>query len=372
MKRLFVPGLALGVLLMGGCGGGAPAAPSPSASTAPAAAASKPAASTAASAPAEAKPSAAASTAPAQLTKIKFATGGSPPDPAFITAYIARDAGIFKKNGLDVDVQSVQGDQLVTAALVSGDIQFGEIGVAAGMAAVAQGGNLKFLVAGTPKLDALLAAKGLKDPKELQGKAFGISAPGSVSDASARLALQKLGVDISKVDFLPIGGIGNRAKAINAGQVAASGLPSLVTAQLQKTTQGVNVLASYADVLPDFMYVANMATTDYMQGHQKETAAFVKSIVEASRYLHTNQSESAQIMAKVVPEATAEDIKAAYDKLLKADAYGVDGGLAQGAYDYTEKQLEDLKALKKPITYTDGVDKQYIDQAVKELGPYKP
>jgi NitT/TauT family transport system substrate-binding protein len=92
-----------------------------------------------------------------------------------------------------VDVQSVQGDQLVTAALVSGDIQFGEIGVAAGMAAVAQGGNLKFLVAGTPKLDALLAAKGLKDPKELQGKAFGISAPGSVSDASARLALQKLG-----------------------------------------------------------------------------------------------------------------------------------------------------------------------------------
>lgn len=50
------------------------------------------------------------------------------------------------------------------------------------------------------------------------------------------------------------------------------------------------------------MYVANMATTDYMQGHQKETAAFVKSIVEASRYLHTNQSESAQIMAKVVPK----------------------------------------------------------------------
>jgi len=120
------------------------------------------------------------------------------------------------------------------------------------------------------------------------------------------------------------------------------------------------------------MYVANMATTDYMKGHQKETAAFVKSIVEASRYLHTNQSESAQIMAKVVPEATAEDIKAAYDKLLKADAYGVDGGLAQGAYDYTEKQLEDLKALKKPITYADGVDKQYIDQALKELGPYKP
>src|SRR5690242_1078828 len=134
MNRVFVPGLVLGALLLAGCGGSAAPASSAPASSA---AAARPASS--ASAATKPAASASASAAAGALTKVKFATGGNPPDPAFITAYIARDAGIFKKNGLDVDVQSVQGDQLVTAALVSGDVQFGEIGVSAGMAAVSQG-----------------------------------------------------------------------------------------------------------------------------------------------------------------------------------------------------------------------------------------
>ena len=260
----------------------------------------KPAASGASSAAsASAASSPAASTSPAgsapagNLTKIKFATGGNPPDPAFITAYIARDAGFFQKNGLDVDVQSVQGDQLVTASLVSGEIQFGEVGVAAGMAAVSQGGNLRFVVAGTPKLDQLLVVSAnIKQPTDLQGKGFGISQPGSVSDASGRLMLQKLGVDLSKVDFLPLGGIGNRAKALAAGQIAGSGVPNLVYIQLHDKNPDIHSLGSYADQIPDFMYVADMARTDWLAQHDKEASAFVKSIMQAARYINTNESDA--------------------------------------------------------------------------------
>jgi NitT/TauT family transport system substrate-binding protein len=303
---------------------------------------------------------------------LKFATGGSPPDPAYITPYIARDAGIFRRNGLDVDVASLQGDQLVTQALLSGDIDIGEDGAAAGLAAIAQGAALEIIGSGTPKVDQVLAAlPAITSLKAIEGKNYGVSAPGAFSDASARLALQLSGLDISRVSFLPIGGIGNRANALAAGQIDATGLPNLQFIKLTKRVPGIHRLLDFAQIMPDFLYITMVARTEWLQKNSDTATRFMKSIIEASRYLYTNREQSIDIMLKVVPAATREELGQALDGLLASNVYGVDGGISQRSFNYTVDQLTQMKMLKHSLKYNDAVVTKYVDAALIQLGPFQ-
>ena len=96
-----------------------------------------PVASSAAAKPASVTPagSAAASAKPSGLTKIS--SFYSTVSPTFAPMWIAKEAGIFAKNGLDVDVQLIQNPQ-GTAALLSNQVQIG-LGGAALPNAIASG-----------------------------------------------------------------------------------------------------------------------------------------------------------------------------------------------------------------------------------------
>src|SRR5262245_53052376 len=108
-------------LLLTGCGGSAaPTASSSGAAASPAAAASSPAAaakpaaaSAAASAGGSAKP--AASAAAARKIKIAYSTQAA----SFLPIFVAKEAGIYQKHGLDVDISYTRDGPTTMAALVS-------------------------------------------------------------------------------------------------------------------------------------------------------------------------------------------------------------------------------------------------------------
>src|SRR5690242_94940 len=129
--------------LLAGCGSGAAPAAS---SSAPAASASARASSPAASAAASARPSAAASAAPSAA-----ASGAASPAPSgqtpmtvsysavignVLPLWLAHDAGIFSKNGLDVNVTYINSSKGIPA-LISGSTQAADVGGAETLSAVA-------------------------------------------------------------------------------------------------------------------------------------------------------------------------------------------------------------------------------------------
>src|SRR4051812_27963849 len=61
--------------------------------------------------------------AAAEPLKIKLPNGSSPPILDSITPYVAVEAGIFKKLGIDVEMAEFRGDNVLTTAMLSGDIQ---------------------------------------------------------------------------------------------------------------------------------------------------------------------------------------------------------------------------------------------------------
>src|SRR6266571_2612233 len=151
-------------ILLSACGGGAAPAssPAPSAPAGSAAASAKPAAS--ASAAGSAKPAASASAKPATSASAgekPAAASVAPAKPGqLLVAYseivtsnlplwTAKEAGIFQKHGLDVDLRLIESSLIVGAAL-SGQVQVAAGGGSETLAAAVEGGDLKILAITTP------------------------------------------------------------------------------------------------------------------------------------------------------------------------------------------------------------------------------
>ena len=105
--------------------------------------------------------------------------------------WIAREAGIFNKHGLDVEVIATPTGVEGMNALIAGEVQF--LQISGGTTASAALGGADVMVVGTT-LDALvqslMARPEIEKAEQLKGKSVGITRFGTSIDVGARLALQ--------------------------------------------------------------------------------------------------------------------------------------------------------------------------------------
>ncbi|HEX6511328.1 MAG TPA: ABC transporter substrate-binding protein [Chloroflexota bacterium] len=219
MYRHFSSGMLIACgLLLAGCGGGAaPASSAPAqASTAPAEASAKPASS--------AKPaaSAAASAAPAASGPTKITASWSALIPAVLPVWVAYEAGMFKQNGLDVDLQYIESSKGIPA-MVSGEVKVADVGGSETMSAVVGGADLVMIGGDAPVWPFILQVPAsIKTAEDLRGKKVGVSNFGSSSDIATRVALKHLKLDPDKdVSILAVGSASNRIAAMESGAIQA-------------------------------------------------------------------------------------------------------------------------------------------------------
>src|SRR5258706_15258941 len=111
-----------------------------------------------------------------------------------LPAWMAKEAGIFQKNGVDVQVVNFTGGPTAIAALLSGDGPFTQISGPSVVSSGLRGSDAVFLVGGTVTLDFWLVSRPeIKTPEQLKGGTIGISRFGGVNDAMLRFLLPKLG-----------------------------------------------------------------------------------------------------------------------------------------------------------------------------------
>src|SRR5712692_11139381 len=74
---------------------------------------------------------------PSQQGQVKLTVGYSNISVDFLAPWVAKEAGIFEKNGLDVDLELVSGGTRTMTALLSGQMQITQQGVAEALTAAA-------------------------------------------------------------------------------------------------------------------------------------------------------------------------------------------------------------------------------------------
>src|ERR1051326_3495762 len=168
--------------------------------------------------------------APAEHLKIKLANGSSPPILDSITPYVAVEAGIFKKLGLDVEMAEFRGDNVLTTAMLAGDIQVcSNIGATSAMVSASKGAKLRLWMVPQPVTPYHLIARKDSAPsiKALAGKVFAVSGIGAVSYHIPRMIMERNGLDPEHVKYVVAGSNADRFRAVISRKDAAPSIKAL-------------------------------------------------------------------------------------------------------------------------------------------------
>ena len=123
-----------------------------------------------------------------------------------IPLWIAKDAGLFEKYGLNVNLVVIAAGNAAIGALASGDVEI--LGAPGSTTMVSAAKGLPFAIIGTfgPSAWKLAAHPSITMIEQLRGKTIGISRPGTTVEFATKRALQKLGLTPGKdVNILATG-----------------------------------------------------------------------------------------------------------------------------------------------------------------------
>jgi NitT/TauT family transport system substrate-binding protein len=132
--------------------------------------------------------------------------------------YVAQDRGLYKKNGLDVDLLFIPSTTTSVSSLVAGDIQVANASGGGVASAVVAGADLVMVACYMNSLPyELVVQESIKSAEDLKGKTIGISRIGSASDVAARALIRGLGLEPEKqVLIMQVGGPAERAASFRA------------------------------------------------------------------------------------------------------------------------------------------------------------
>src|SRR5207237_10318931 len=118
---------------------------------------------------------------------------------SWATTWIAKEAGYFTAEGLDVELIRVGGSTRMVAAMLGGSAPLVQAGASAALAATGAGSNVVIIAAtGNVSTFHLMARPDTKQPPDVKGKKAGITTFGSTSDQVVRLASKQFGLEPNK------------------------------------------------------------------------------------------------------------------------------------------------------------------------------
>jgi len=212
--------------------------------------------------------------------------------------YIARDKGIFKRNGVDVDLIVMEDPKERFPTLMADKIQMIASTVDTALLYLKKPNDFQYVVAidDSNGGDGIVAINDIKSIADLKGRKVAVN-EGSVSEFYLNVLLAKAGLkekDLNTVN-MTAGDAGGAfvAKRVDA---AVTWEPWLTKG---KSTDFGHLLVD-SSTTPGLITDVIIAKTAWANAHQKDVAAIVKSWIEAVAYYRANEEESIAIMAKGV------------------------------------------------------------------------
>ena len=205
----------------------------------------------------------------------------------FLPHILAKDAGIFRKHGMDVELIYVGGPVSISA-MASGELDY-NAAPDPGMLAAARGVPTKAVMFTTkcPPM-YIIAQPAIKKIEQLAGKKLGISRIGSSTYYVGRQMLQKGGLDPDKVAYIQVGSNTTRITALQNANIDASVLSLPAAPQLAKT--GFNQLASPHDIglRP---HGGLMVRTAKLEQNREQVGKMVGALLETMDYIGKNRTK---------------------------------------------------------------------------------
>ncbi|HEY1372564.1 MAG TPA: ABC transporter substrate-binding protein [Candidatus Binatia bacterium] len=243
----------------------------------------------------------------AQTVKINIASSGI--GPTQIVPYIAYDAGIFARNGLDAAVIRTRADVAVMSML-AGEAPILDVAAPLIIRSNLKGTDAVYIGAGAVALNYwLMSSKTVKSAQDLKGKLIGLASLTGSTMVATRYALVKLGLNPDKdVQMIQIGGTPERLAALRTGRIQATLLSPPTNLAAQK--EGFILLAEVSG-LP-FQDNGPVTTRKFIRERPEVVKKYVKSQVETVHLLKTNREAWIKVLGKYI-KVDRDTLEKSYD-----------------------------------------------------------
>ena len=139
----------------------------------------------------------------------------------FLTFFVAKDAGIYKKHGLDVEMVQMAG-AVQTSALVAGEIDY-LTGITSPLVAAARGLPFKgIMITHEKTLFWIIANPEIRRMEDLIGKTVAVDRLATLQDIVARDLVKRKGVNPEQLTFVQTGSVSNSVQSLSQRNVAAA------------------------------------------------------------------------------------------------------------------------------------------------------
>ncbi len=238
-----------------------------------------------------------------QTTAAPLRVGAAPDDQSKPILY-AKQAGLFERAGLDVQVTTLNGGgAAIAAAVVGGSLDIGKSNCLQLITAHVRG--VPFVViapaatAGAMSLESglIVAANSpLRSAAELNGKTVGVTSLITIETIGTRSWIDANGGDSSSVHFVEVPPSATQA-AIEQGRIVAG---TILEPQLTAALAGgaVRLLAHpYGAIARRFEGADWFTTADYVAKHRDIVERFKRVVHDANVYVAAHESETIPLIA---------------------------------------------------------------------------
>lgn len=232
-----------------------------------------------------------------------------------IHIWIAKDAGIFRRHGLDAEVIFFRGGQMATQALVAGDPPIVNIGtvVQAGL----QGHDVVLIASSESSYNYSVVAKpGMSRVEQLKGKRLGVSGFGSASHNAALILLKKFNLESGKdVALVVAGPTMERLAAVDTGRIDATILTPSETPRARR--QGLVEVYDMLELGIEVQGNGFATSRGFIKSQRATALSALRSYVEAIHFIGKNKDESKRIAAKYMRTNEPDVLDATYEWFVK-------------------------------------------------------
>jgi len=288
------------------------------------------------------------------LQRVHYGTTNS---TSHLPVWVAKDAGLFAKNGLNVEPVHIRGGALITMAIMSGNLQFSGAGAESVVAARVEGGDVVLLAC---PVDAdpvyLITRPEIKSAAEIKGKATAVTRLGSTTHFYLRAALRNVGLDPEKdVTILQLGAGPEMVTALETGRIAAAAFTTRYALPFLERKWPMLVDLSKTDLV----YPSSCVTSSraFVKSEPKVVVRFLRAYANGIQLIKKNPSLAEKSFSKWLREKDADLVKKsvdAYVRIFKFPPYVPDKGIENVLADLATRRSVSKEFFGRPELFRDN------------------
>jgi ABC-type nitrate/sulfonate/bicarbonate transport system substrate-binding protein len=277
--------------------------------------------------------------------------------------FMAKQEGLFKKNGLDVELIHIPSSSRAIQAILAGEIAISFMDGSNAAQANLKGANLALVAGATNRMVfSLMAKPEIRSASDLKGKKIGITRIGSSTHTSALYALSQAGLKPADYQILPLVEVPNIFTALAAGQIDAGVVSPPTNSRARKA--GFKELVNLAKEGPDYVSVAVGTSRSYLGANEDIVRRVVRSYAEGVYLFKTNKAAALKMIQnqlRVTDADIQEDTHNQFRQYLEYPPY-----VNRKAMAAVLAELADKESAAKTAKPEDFVDMRFVAELDKE------